>query len=406
MRTLIALTVLNHIAFVGSRIAVPLAALQLGASPFAIGLLLSFYGLLPMFLSVAGGRWVDRVGMRLPMIYGTVVLLFGVAVPCLMWDIGALYLSTVTIGLGFMAFHLSLQKAAGILGGPNARKDNFALMALGFSLSGLIGPTLTGIVIDATSYRVAFGVLALLPIGVLIALRRFPFASKLPHVRRDTSVPDGEPVRVLDLLRTPEMQRLYLAVTLLSSAWDVHQFLVPLYGAKIGLSASKIGMVLSAFSLATFLVRLALPWLARHVSEWPLILAAVSTAGVVYVLYPFFGSLPVMITLSFLLGLGLGMSQPMIMVLLHHASPPDRIGEAAGLRLTLVNGTQTFLPMTFGAFGGAFGLGAMFWGLSALLGGGLWYTVRGLRAEGRLSRATLRPASNTPPPPPDDEPRG
>jgi len=91
------------------------------------------------------------------------------------------------------------------------------------------------------------------------------------------------------------------------------------------------------------------------------------------------------------------------MALLHHASPHDRIGEAVGLRLTLVNGTQTFLPMTFGAFGGAFGIGSMFWGLSALLAGGVWYAGRWLRAEGRLSRAALRPHSSTPPP--DDEPR-
>ncbi|ODU66552.1 MAG: hypothetical protein ABT05_05010 [Lautropia sp. SCN 66-9] len=182
MRTLIAFTIVNHVAFIGSRIAVPLAALQMGASPFAIGLLLSFYGLLPMFLSVASGRWIDRVGMRTPMIYGSSLLIFGVAVPCLIWDIGALYLSTVTIGLGFMSFQLAIQKAAGIIGGAQARKDNFALLALGFAVSGLIGPTLTGVLIDATGYRIAFGLLALAPLGVVIALHRFPFADRLPHV--------------------------------------------------------------------------------------------------------------------------------------------------------------------------------------------------------------------------------
>ena len=103
-----------------------LAALELDASPFAIGLLLSFYGLLPMFLAVPGGRWIDRIGMRVPMLAGTGLLAFGVAVPFVIWDIGALYLASVTIGLGFMAFHLATQKAAGLIGGAAARTASTA----------------------------------------------------------------------------------------------------------------------------------------------------------------------------------------------------------------------------------------------------------------------------------------
>jgi len=75
MRRLICLSVLNHSAFAGSRVVMSLAGLQLQASPFAIGLILSFYGLLPMVLSVVAGRWVDRVGMRLPMLVGTALVI-------------------------------------------------------------------------------------------------------------------------------------------------------------------------------------------------------------------------------------------------------------------------------------------------------------------------------------------
>ncbi|OJX07321.1 MAG: hypothetical protein BGO72_07585 [Burkholderiales bacterium 70-64] len=383
-------SVCNHTALAGSRVAVSLAALDLGASPFAVGLLLSFYGLLPMFLSVAGGRWIDRIGMRVPMLAGTGLLTFGVVVPFLGWDIGALYLASVTIGLGFMAFHLAVQKAAGVIGGAPTRKLNFSLLALGFSISGFIGPTLAGVTIDLLGHRAAFGLLALAPLAAWFGLRRYPFEAHLPHVPPPQPAA-AAPGRVLDLLDTPELRRMYLSVTLLSSAWDLHQFLVPLYGAKIGLSASKIGLVLSAFALATFVVRLALPLITRRVAEWPLILAAMACAALVYTVYPFFPTLPAMIALSFALGLGLGTAQPMVMVVMHHAAPPARVGEAAGLRLTLINGTQTFLPSAFGAFGGVFGLASIFWGTAALVGAGVWYAGRGLRAEGRLGHAALRP---------------
>jgi MFS family permease len=106
-------------------------------------------------------------------------------------------------------------------------------------------------------------------------------------------------------------------------------------------------------------------------------------AALVYLAYPAFPVLSTMLALSFLLGLGLGVAQPMMMAVLHRASPPDRIGEAAGLRMTLINGTQTFLPTAFGAFGAAFGLSAIFWGMALLIAGGGAHVWRGLRQEAR-----------------------
>ena len=33
-------------------------------------------------------------------------------------------------------------------------------------------------------------------------------------------------------------------------SWDLHSFFIPVYGARIGLSASRIGMILAAFAAA------------------------------------------------------------------------------------------------------------------------------------------------------------
>lgn len=396
VRTLIACAALNHAAFAGSRVVVSLAALQLSASPFAIGLILSFYSLLPMFLSVAGGRWIDRVGMRLPMLGGTALLAFGVAVPALAWDVAGLFLAAVTMGLGFMAQHLCTQKAVGELGGERGRVTNFALLSLGFSISGFTGPTGAGLLIDLVGHRATFVLLALAPVLAALGLwsfwRRRRRATLGPVRRAETAAgraPGGSagtgadpgPLTapggsVLDLMREPELKRLYVAVAMLSSAWDVHQFLVPLYGAKLGLSASLIGLVLGSFAAATFIVRLALPLLARKVSEWPLIMFAMAVATGVYAVYPFFPTLAPMLVLSFVLGLGLGVAQPMVLSQLHRVSPAGRIGEAAGLRLTLVNATQTFLPTAFGAVGGVLGLAPMFWGMAALIAAGAAYARR------------------------------
>jgi MFS family permease len=95
-----------------------------------------------------------------------------------------------------------------------------------------------------------------------------------------------------------------------------------------------------------------------------------------YLMYPLSDSLVLMFSLSFLLGLGLGMSQPIILSLLHRLAPPNRAGEATGLRMSLVNFTQTFLPGALGAVGGALGLGTLFWGMAIMLGGAAWFAGR------------------------------
>ena len=86
-----------------------------------------------------------------------------------------------------------------------------------------------------------------------------------------------------------------------------------------------------------------------------------------------------LIALSFVLGLGLGVSQPMTLSIMARSAPASRLGEATGLRLMLVNGTQTVLPSAFGALGGVIGIGGLFWGMAILLGAGLVGVGRAVR---------------------------
>lgn len=380
--TLVGMSIISHTALVGCRIAVTLGGLELGASAFAVGLLMAFFGLLPMVLSVPAGRLIDRIGTRKPMFWGLGVLAVAMLAPAVSWEVGSLFLASTATGLGFMGVNVAIQKLVGELGGPDARTVNFGMLAVGFSVSSFIGPLLIGPIIDFGGYRAAFMALLMLPAATAFWLYRVHFAERVRPAAEAREADQDK--SVFDLLRDPGLRRLYLSVGIISAAWDVHQFVVPIYGSSLGMSASAIGILLASYSAATLAIRAAMPWLARRVPEWPLILGTHIVGFLIYFLYPFTESLPAMMALSFLLGLGLGLSQPVVLSLLHRLAPPDRTGEAVGLRMVVVNGTQTLLPGAFGAIGGIFGVATLFWGMSLLLGGSLAYIARGNHLRGPM----------------------
>jgi MFS family permease len=380
VRTLIALSILNHVAFSGTRVALTLTALHLHAPTVQVGAVLSMLSLLPMLLAIAGGRWIDRIGARWPMVLGTATIAVGMLLPLVWLSVPTLYMTAVLVGLGFLPFHMGIQKLISELGTPDDRRHNLSLMAIGFSVSAFLGPTSSGFLIDGLGHRFAFGGLALLPLAALAWMR--VLRERLPEGHMTPPGPAAS-LSIRDLLATAELRRLYIVVALVSSAWDVHQFLVPLYGARIGLSASGIGLILGAFAVATMVVRMIVPLFLMDVSEWRAILFAIGVAGVVFALYPSFSSLESLLALSFVLGLGLGVSQPMTLSIMARSAPASRLGEATGLRLMLVNGTQTALPTAFGALGGAFGIAALFWAMAAVLGVGLAGVGRAVERERR-----------------------
>src|SRR5688500_9761193 len=149
--------------------------------------------------------------------------------------------------------------------------------------------------------------------------------------------------------------------------WDLSTFLMPIYGVRLGLAAITIGLIMSTFALATFAVRLAMPLFVRRLDQWRVMSFALALAGAAYLVFPLVASVPLLLALSFVLGIGLGCAQPVIMSLLYEASPPGRQGEAVGLRTSLLNGSHTLIPLASGAGSVAVGMAPVFWVLAACL---------------------------------------
>ena len=372
----VALNALGHLAFVGCRMTTTLFALQLGASEFTVGVLMSLFALLPTFLSVSAGRLIDRTGPLRPLEVSMGALALAAALPFAFPSLVTLYFSTSLLGVSFMYVHIAMNSVFGAHGSPEQRAVNFSWLALGFSISNSIGPLVAGYAIDGLGHAKAFALLAMFPAIALALL----WVRKAP-LPRPEHVPLAKRAGVLDLLRIPGLRQTFWVSLLLATGWDLYTFIVPLYGARIGLSAAAIGVILSTFALATLTVRLAMPVLIKQLKQWVIIFAALGISGTCYLLFPFAQSVPPLLLLSFVLGLGLGSAQPVIMSLLYAASPPGRQGEAVGLRTSLLNGSHTLIPLASGAASTAVGMAPVFWVTAVCLLGGAWFARQQVKSN-------------------------
>jgi predicted MFS family arabinose efflux permease len=373
---IIAIAVVTHMAFVAARMTASLYALANNASTFTVGVIMALFSLVPMLIAVRAGRWLDAVGPRRPTLVGTLLILGGVLLPAAFSyaaaDLAPLLVAAALIGTGSTLTMLSIQQVVGDRADPNHRAAAFSWLALGASISGFTGPVLSGLLIDAFGHRATFGVL----VGVVLLALALVWLNRGLLPARGGKVSGAEPLHPLELLKHTELRHVLIATALISMSWDLQTFMIPVHGTRVGLSASEIGFVLGCFALATFTIRLAMPWLSRRYTEWQVLIYTLCCATIAFGLFPLFSSRAPLMAVAFLLGLGLGAAQPNVMSLVHSRSPQGRVGEALGLRSMIIHSSQVVLPLVFGAFGSVLGAAAMFWTMAALVCSGGIAAVR------------------------------
>lgn len=362
---LIAGQVCLHACMAGMRLASPLLALREGHSPLAVGFLLALFAVMQVFLALPAGHYVDRHGLKRPMAWCVGAAFGGAGLAAAFPIFPVLCLSALLTGGATGVASLALQRHVGRAAkGAAELKRVFSWLSIGPAVSNFIGPFSAGVLIDASGFRAAFSLMALLALVAWLWVRS---TVELAPVVVEV---DAAPKKALDLLGEPLMRRLLLVNWLLSSCWDVHTFVVPVLGHERGFSASVIGAILGAFAIAATVVRVALPFVATRVNEWTVVGCAMLSTAVLFVAYPFMTSPLAMGACAVLLGLVLGSVQPMIMSTLHQITPDHRHGEALGLRLMTINASSVLMPLLFGTAGAVVGVSVVFWSVGVAVGAG------------------------------------
>ena len=379
-----------HSTMAGIRMAAPLWVLRQSHTEWAVGVLMGLFATAPIVLALQAGRLADRHGYHRPLYVAVALTVIGGGFAVLAtWatahDFLLLCVAAVFAGAGANCGLIAIQRTAGRSAHDATElKRVFSWLGLAPALSNVAGPVLAGALIDLGGFRVAFGVLSLLPLLGLWWARRVPV--ERPPVR---PAQQRRP-SAWGLLRTPGLRRLLLVNWLLSASWDVHTFVIPILGHERAFSASAIGLVLGAFAAAVALVRLAIPVLAHRLRESQVLVGAMLCAGAVFAVYPLMHSAWTMALCAVLLGLALGSTQPMIMTTLHQLTPHDRHGEAIALRSMTLNFSSAVMPLAFGVAGAALGAASLFWVMGALVAAGSVQARRIAGAPIALAQPPLR----------------
>jgi predicted MFS family arabinose efflux permease len=293
--------------------------------------------------------------------------------------IWGLFACATLFGLGHIFLHVSAHNLIGSYGGGEARVRNFATFSLGGSLSAFIGPSMTGLSIDHLGFNPTLSVLAavaLMPAVILIAIPRI--------VPRGTAQKERTQGNAFELLAIPPLRRTLLMSGVTLTGVELFTFYFPVYGRSIGLTASAIGMVMSSYAIAAFIVRMGMGRATKSFGEIGVLTASLLMAGATFMLVPLVSQALLLAGIAFLLGIGLGCAQPLTILLTYNHAPAGRSGEALGMRLTVNKFTQIFVPLVFGAMGSVFGLIPVFWanGIFLFAGGALSLAERRNQVKG------------------------
>lgn len=363
-----------HACMAATRVVASLWVLRQGHDERMVGLIISLFAVAPIALSMWAGRLADRHGLQHPVRLATVMGLVGTlasAIAPSLWTVG---LAALLTGGALSLAAVAIQREAGQLAHEgHDLKRIFSWVALGPALSNVVAPLVSGLIIDHAGLRWAFAACVLLPLLAYALLSRVGRRlAQSPHALHRPRAPSagGSALGAAspwDLLRSAPLRVLLLLNLAMAAAWDAHTFAVPVVGHLREMSASEIGAVFAAFAVAATAVRLFIVAWASRIEEALMLRGAMALAASVLVVYVWLPGLPGLMLGSALLGLALGSVQPMVLSMLHQVTPPDRQGQALGLRMTVTNAATVGMPVLYGFMSAALTTAAPLWLMAALL---------------------------------------
>ncbi|MBP1154230.1 MULTISPECIES: MFS transporter [unclassified Paenibacillus] len=378
-----------------------------GYAALTIGLFMALNSVLPILLAMPMGSWIDRVGTRRAVGFGSVIsLASGVAflIGANQANIAIILVGQIVNGIGGMLSWGALQAAVSlsVVNHPKSSKNNGSHVLSNFtffnSLAQMAGPALGGFLSDSGGYHtlfyafsgmnlMSFFVVALIP-SVKKKAKVIPSAAVKPALWGSAmwkSYADGYHLMCKNKSFTAAITLNGIMFMLI----DVRTTFFPLYLSDTGFSHTAIGMVLSISTLGTLLVRPVTGHAINWLGHYRIMLISMMAGGVCLLLLAFNPWFWLLTIIMFVWGLCTGINQPMALIMVSQSVEPREQGMGMSIRTMSNRIVQLINPVLFGtistALGLTFGFGVM---------GGLLLIVGGIyRRQNRLTENVRYKAS-------------
>ena len=308
------------VSFIDTHAQMPILAsysTELGAAPFAIGLIVGIYSFTSIIGNGLSGIIIDRSGWRLPLVAGLFfasVSLFGYAVAA---DTTALLAVRALHGVaGGLLIPATLMAISSICD-PEELRGRMARYGVVIGAAAFLGPMFAGIFASAEGFRSTYLVLATMMMVcfliVLASLKLIPGEKKVPK-RRST------PLRF-----TPLLIISFLAAFATMGATGTLVSHVPVHGSSIGLDSARIGMAFASFALMAILTQMAWPHsIAKRVPPVQGCIVGIMLLMAALATVPLTTSALTLVLSMALFGTGFGVVFPNMLMLVHSGEAGSR----------------------------------------------------------------------------------
>lgn len=312
----------------------PLRAVEIGVGIAVIGLLLGVKGVAEALSSVPTGVLIDRIGARRAFVVGTAAsALLGVAFAV---ATSVLVLLVIQIALGLvrpLAWVGSQSYVSGMRSGADKATDTgrFSFVASG---SQIVAPLLVGVAAQFLDLSAAFLVFAGYCVVFSLLGLLLPADQAVAPAQRDAR--RGDSFReAVGMFRIPGIRVvMFLTFTRLwiPSVWTAF---FPLLLVTSGTSEAAAASAVSVMGVTATAVGLVVGRLAKLGRDVHVTASALVAGSAGLIVAPFMGGLPTAYVSSALVGIGQGVSLPMLIVLVSAAAPAGRRATALGLRASV-----------------------------------------------------------------------
>ncbi|WP_249869195.1 MFS transporter [Oceanobacillus saliphilus] len=347
-----------------------LFAEDLGASVLEIGVITAFYSIMPIFIAIVTGRFIDKFGEKLPLVLGTIGVTLALILPYLIPELYMLYICLILLGGSQFLALVSVQNGIAKFATSGVKQDKaIGTFSLFTSIGNTIGPLIGGFVSEHRGFQDTYFILSIISIVSLVC------GILVIQKKSQTDKKNIESISVKKIVSIKGLKRIIIVSMINLAALDLFYVYYPLYANSQGFSPSKIGLIIMFMALASVIARLFLATAVLKFGRVRVLFAFMLMGAIAYSFIPVFDGFSTIIIVVMILGAGLGMSQPLTILLTYQFAPKNHTAEVLGLRLAGNRLSQVVSPIIFAGVSSLVGLGSIFVIEAILLGFGAFFSL-------------------------------